>query len=154
MLFSPVGSDSKLQSGAARGFGQRLDSTVVGKTAAIEYDGLDARFAGTLRDRLADRRRAFGARRRLDRLAQVGVGAGGGRQRPPRGIIDHLRIDMVQAAENSQPRPGRTTLEVAPQPAVPADPRGATIRDLVHYFSAPAPVFPVLPAFRRTRSPR
>src|SRR2546423_14574003 len=99
MLFSPVGSDSKLQSGAARGFGQRLDSTVVGKTAAIEDDGLDARFAGALRDRLADRRRAFGARRRLDRLAKIGVGAGGGPQRPPRGLIEHLRRDVVQASE-------------------------------------------------------
>src|ERR1700726_2439737 len=34
----------KLQSGAARGFRQRFDSTVVGETAAIEDDRLDARF--------------------------------------------------------------------------------------------------------------
>src|SRR5882762_3855934 len=154
MLFSLVGSDSKLQSGAARGFGQRLDSTVVWKTATVEDHVLDARFAGALGDRLADRGRAFGARWRLERLAQVGIGTGGSRQRPARGIIDHLRVDMVQAAKDSQPRPGRTTLEVAAQPAVPADPRGATIRDFIHYFAAPAPVFPVLPAFRRTRSPR
>src|SRR6267378_6991189 len=134
MLFSLVGSDSKLQSGAARGFGQRLDSTVVWKTATVEDHVLDARFAGTLGDRLADRGRAFRARWRLERLAQVGIGTGGSRQRPARGIIDHLRVDVVQAAEDRQPRPGRTTLEVAAQPAVPADARGATIRHFIHLF--------------------
>src|SRR6202035_1128736 len=139
MLFSLDGSGLKLQSGAARGFRQRLDSTVVGETAAIEDHGLDARFAGPLGDRLADRRGAFGSRRRLERLAQVGVGAGGGRPCPARGVIDHLGVDVVQAAEARQPWPRRTTLEVAAQPAVPADPRRAAIGDLIHYFAAPAP---------------
>src|SRR6266851_4268483 len=154
MPFSLSVTHLKLQSGAARGFGQRLDATVVRETAAIEDDGLDARFAGPLGDRLAHRRRAFVARWRLERLAEVGVGAGRGRQRPARGVIDHLGVDMVQAAEDRQPRPGRTTLEVSAQPAVPTDPRGAAIRNFVHYFAAPAPVFPVLPALRRMRSPR
>src|SRR4029077_16640658 len=144
----------ELQSGAARGFGQRLDSTVVGEAAAIEDDRLDARLAGALGDGLADGGGALCARGRLERLAKVGVGARGGRQRPARGVVDYLRVNVMQAAEDRQPRPIRTTLEVAAQPAVPANPRRATIRNFVHYFAAPAPVFPVLPALRRIRSPR
>src|SRR6267378_3572688 len=90
----------ELQSGAARGFGQRLDSTVVGEAAAIEDDGLDARLAGPLGDRLTDGRCAFGSRWRLERLAEIRVRARGGRQRPARGVIDHLRVDVMQAAED------------------------------------------------------
>src|SRR2546429_3282275 len=59
----------ELQSGAARSLGQRLDPTVVRKTAAIEDDTLDARLSGTLRDGLAHRGRPFRTRRRLQALA-------------------------------------------------------------------------------------
>src|SRR5258708_23287146 len=120
MLFSLLASEFK--SGAARGFGQRLDPTVIGKTAAIEDNGFNARFAGPLGDGLTDRRRTLGAGCRFERLAKVLVRAGGGRQRPARGVVDHLRVDMVQAAENRQPRPRRIPLSVAASPAVPPRP--------------------------------
>src|SRR5438270_1365031 len=143
----------ELQSRATRGFGQRLDPTVVGKPPTIEDDRFDPRFQRPFGDRLADGRSALRAGVRLDRLAQGAVRRRGCRQRPPRGVIDDLRIDMMQAAEHRQPWPLGPALEVGAQPDMTANPCAAAIGNLVHYFAAPA-VFPVLPALRRTRSPR
>src|ERR1700730_6768374 len=144
----------ELQSSVARRFGQRFDATVVRKTAAIEDDGLDPGLQGPFGNRLAHRRRAFRSGRRLQALAKIGVGRRGGGQRPARGVIDHLRVDVVQASEDGEPRTLGTALEMGPEPDMPANARGAAIRNFVHYF-APAPaVFPVLPALRRIRSPR
>src|SRR6202171_4700679 len=148
-------SFSELQSGAARGLGQRFDPAVVRKTAAIEDDRLDARLASALGDGLPHGGRAFRPRGRLQALAKSGVSRGGGGQRSSRGVIDHLGIDVVQAAEDGEPRAGGTTLEMGPQPDMAADARALAIGLLVHYFAAPAPVvLPVLPALRRIRSPR
>src|SRR2546421_9004073 len=144
---------SELQSGAARSFRQRFDATVIRKTATIEDNGLDAGLAGALGKGLADGRRPFRAGGRLQALAKIGIGGGGGRQRPSRRVVDQLGVDVVQASEDGEPGPCGTALEVRAQPDMPANPRGAAIGDLVHYFAAPA-VFPVLPALRRTRSPR
>src|ERR1700736_4219756 len=148
-------SFSELQSGAARGLGQRFDPAVVRKTAAIEDDRLDARLASALSVALPHRGRAFRPRRRLQALAKSGVGRGGGGQRSSRGVIDQLGIDVVQAAEDGEPRARGTTLDLGPQPDMAADARALAIGLLGHYFAAPAPVvLPVLPALRRTRSPR
>src|SRR6266480_2212492 len=144
----------ELQSGAARGFGQRFDPTVIRESAAIENDGLDARLAGALGDRLADGSRAFRTRWRLQTLAERAIGRRGGGQRSSGDVIDYLGIDVVQAAEDGEPRSGGTALQVSPQPNMPAHPRVAAIGLLVHYFAAPVPVLPVLPALRRIRSPR
>src|SRR5579864_1704913 len=144
----------ELQAGAARGFGEGLDSAVIGESTAIEDDRLDAGLAGSLGNRLADRGRAFDTGRRLHRLAQVGVGRRGGDQRPARGVVDDLRITMMQAPEHRQPGPGRPAGQVVPKPGVAADPRAAAISLLVHPYFAPPAVLPVLPALRRIRSPR
>src|SRR5216684_593241 len=142
----------ELQSGGARGLGERFDPTVIRKTAAIEDDRLDARLPGALGDGLAHGSRAFRPRGRLQALMKIGVGRGGGGQRPSRRVIDQLGVDVVQAAEDGEPRARGTAHEVGPQPNMPADARGATIALPVHYFAAPAPVvLPVLPALRRIR---
>src|SRR5256885_8132038 len=126
----------------------------MGNPAAIEDDVLDARLPGTLGDRLADGGGALRCRRRLERFTQVGIRRRGGRQRPSRGVVDDLGVDVMQASKHRQPWPFRPTFEMGPQSHVAPDSAGAAIGQLVHYFAAPAPVFPVLPALRRMRSPR
>jgi len=144
----------ELQAALRAASASAFDPTVIRKPAAIEDDRLDARRPGARRDGLAHARRAF--RPRGDsRSCEDRVGRGGGGQRPSRGVIDHLGVDVVQAAEDGQPRRVWPACEVGSQPNMPADARALAIGLLSAYFAAPAPaVLPVLPALRRIRSPR
>src|SRR5437867_1387860 len=147
-LDSPANPRSlKHQAAGARRIGERLHASVIHVAAAIEHHALDALRLGLLGQELADE---LGGR---DVAALRLAGAEDlapavhRQERPPRVVVDQLRIDVVQAAEHRQSRPPRGAAYEPPQPLMPdVARRPSFLRD--HF--APAPAF--LPTFRRTTS--
>src|SRR3954463_15103239 len=98
----------EFQSGFARSVRHGADAPVVEESAAVEHHALDALFDRTLGDGLADR---FGAGEiaALGRLVQRALHRRlDGRRRHQRlagQVVDHLRIDVGDAAEHAQTRP-------------------------------------------------
>src|SRR6266849_1481801 len=137
----------KLQSGFASSVRQSLDSAVVQEATAVEHDPTHA---GSLRrsgDLLADLRgfgHAVAFRLELDRRR--------GCQRLGGAVVDHLRVEVVEAAEDREPRLLRRPAHVHPHAAVPL--RAALLAiDLLDHAAVLAPL-PALPALRRIFSPR
>src|SRR5688572_1213359 len=135
---------SELQAGFARRVGHRLDAAVIEEPVPVEHHALHALLEQALRDRLADRLgaghvAALGGgvertlHRRLDR--------GGRRDRLAVGVVDHLDVDVRDAAEHGQAR----ALSGAAHPLADAelDPFAAVFLrlDTHRYFA------PVLPTF-------
>src|SRR5919198_6768770 len=86
----------------ARRVGQRLDAAVVAEAAAVEDDRLDAQGPGPLGDGPAHApRRLDVAARRPAQLLLDGRGRGEGHGPL---VVDDLRVDVVQAAEDREPR--------------------------------------------------
>src|SRR6266566_2735188 len=137
----------ELQPRFARRVGERLDSSVIQKTAAVEDN---AAHAGGLRlggDRLAD----------LSRLGDaVALGLDldcrGGGQRPALAIVDELRVNMVEAAKNREPRPLRGPSDMDAHALMSLRTVLLAIVSLDHAVAL-APL-PALPALRRTFSSR
>src|SRR5437870_10095381 len=137
----------KSQSASAGRVGKRLHPPMVPVASAVDHPPLDPAGLGLLREERADRlRRGNVAAGRVlgpERLAA----AVGGEERPPRVVVDELRIDMVEAPEHGEAGPRRGPAQVAPDPPVPqVARRPPLLRD--HF--APAPAF--LPTLRRTTS--
>src|SRR5262249_2409006 len=82
-----------------------LDAPVKEVAAAIEHDVLDALGRGALRDELADRLGCGNVGARFQAGAQFLVQRGGGRDRLPLSVVDHLRIDVLAGAMHGEPRP-------------------------------------------------
>src|SRR5439155_19500661 len=137
----------KLQPSFARGIGQRLDSSVIEKTAAVEHHAVHTcglRLGG---DRLADLgrlRHAVALRFDLDRRSSREGAAGA--------IVDELVVQVVQAAKHRQPRPLGRARDVHPHALVPLEPVHLAVLSLDHAVVL-APL-PALPGLRRTFSPR
>src|SRR4029453_13817833 len=134
------------QAGRAGRLGERLDPPVVLIAAAIEDNLLDAACLRPLGQQLAHDfgRGHVAARLRLG--AEVGGPAVPRGQRAPARIVDHLRVDVAQAAEHRQPRP----LRGPDDPGADAQVADLASLDLFagqHYLP---PAF--LPTFRRMYS--
>src|SRR5258708_23353804 len=146
----------KLQSRFAGGVGQRLDAAVVEIAAPVEDHGAGPGLARALGDGLAHGDGGVGVGGDLELLAQVGLVGRGRGQGDALRVVDHLRRDVVQAAEDRQPRTLRGSGDALPHPDVPAITRGAAVVLGEHlrapYFAFPA--LPDLPALRRSFSPR
>ena len=123
-------------------------------SAAVEDHGLDAGRLGALGDGLADGL--------ASRSALVAGAAGqrrfrgrGGGQRAPGRVVDHLRVDVLGAAEDGQARTLRGAGDRRAD-AVVALAHAAASRDaLLHQWSdfGRLAALPALPALRRIRSP-
>ena len=94
---------------------------------------------------------------RLLRALERGLQRGGGGERGARRVVDHLGVDVVDAAEDREARATGGALHAEADPLVPLLPRGAARGGLRHrrtslrYFLPP--ILPALPALRRITSP-
>src|SRR5713226_9480681 len=138
----------ELQSCFTRGVSEGFHPPVVQVAAAVEHHGADALVFGAFGNRLTDRTGAicFGAAQVRPRVGFVRARRG---QRPARGVVDHLGVNVVQASEDVEPRPGPCAAERHANASVAACACRAGIQWLKHgyFFFAPA-----LPALRRMTS--
>ena len=93
----------EVESGFARALGEGTDAAVIAEAGAVEDDLADAGLLGAAGDERADLLGlvALGALA----LAQLLLERRGGGQRPARRVVDDLGVDLVEAAEDRQPRP-------------------------------------------------
>jgi hypothetical protein len=104
----------ELQSGSARGLGQRLDFSVIDETASVKNDLADIPRFGAFGEEVADSRGA-GNVRALD--AAPLVAGRGGDQSGAFGVINDLRIDVLAGKMDSE---ARTRWRAGKFPANPA----------------------------------
>src|SRR5579884_166281 len=129
----------ELQSGRSGRIGQGLDPAMIEIAAAIEDDRLHARGDGPLGHGAAHRRgggRVGGGA--LQRALQLALDGRGGGQGASLGVVDHLRGDVVQAAEDGQPRPRHHALDPLADTAVALVARGTAIVFGVHRATCPS----------------
>ena len=69
-------------------------------------------------------------------LAGLQVQRRGGRQRPARAVVDQLRVHVVQAAVNAEPRPLGAPSNPNSHPTVPLPPSPLPIKLLQHYTNS------------------
>src|SRR5690349_15630896 len=129
----------KLQSRLTRRVGQRLYAAMILISAAIEHDAGNAFVFRALGHSLADPLRAFDV---SAFTAQIFFRRCRGSQGMPLLVVDHLRINVIQAAENGEPRPFLRPRYAAANPFVNAS-SNFVPTSLRHYL----PPAPVLPAF-------
>src|SRR5262249_24823792 len=103
--------------GLAGGVGQRLDAAMILEATAVEDDLRHARALCPLRHQRADLLGDL-ALAALD-LLQVRLEVGRRRQRLAGGVVDHLRVDVREAAEHRQPRALLRAVYPLAQPQVP-----------------------------------
>src|SRR5438034_1278622 len=127
--------------------GKRLHPPMVPVASAVEHHPVDPAGLGLLGEELADRLRRGNVAAGRVLGPECLAAAVGGEERPPRVVVDELRIDMVEAPEHGEAGPRRGPAHVTPNPPVPqVARRPPLLRD--HF--APAPAF--LPTLRRTTS--
>src|SRR3569623_2236853 len=124
----------ELQSGFARGVGQRLDAAMVEEAATVEDDLLDAGLHRGFRHALADRGRGVdvGARGAAHVLFQGRGRSDGGAVR----VVDHLGIDVLARTMHRQASPGAAPR--AKRGAIAATPLFEQRKTLGHYFFFPS----------------
>jgi hypothetical protein len=110
----------KFQSCFAGGISQSLDPAMITKTAPVEHNFFDADFLGTLGDQFTNQLGRFGLIFVGDLVTQFAINGRGRGQSVACHIIDHLRIDIVQAAVNIQPGPVWRTGNFGSHPAMTA----------------------------------
>src|SRR5262249_26282777 len=140
----------KLQSAFAGAVGDRFDSPVVPEPGAVEHH---LGHAGALRfggEELAHRFSLpdLAGPARIDPLAVIAHA----HQHRTSTVVDQLGVDVLEGTEHDQPGTLRRSRNLLPYPQVPAIPPsfpGLGRMDRSHVYFAP-----VLPALRRTRSPR
>src|SRR3989304_3659168 len=120
------------QPAGARCFRQRLDPAVEGIATAVEDDGREALRLRPLGDKAADQRRdlrlLLAVRLTPHRRLQVGRGG----KRLLRHVVDHLGVDVRQAAEDAEARLLVRAAHVVADARVAADAGGARRRLLLH----------------------
>src|SRR6185312_8457628 len=105
------------QSGLTRRVGQRLHAAMILISAAIEHDAGNAFVFRALRYSLADPLGAFDV---SAFTAQIFFCRCRGSQGMSLLVVDHLRINMIEAAENGEPRPFLCPRYAAANPLVNA----------------------------------
>src|SRR5215468_5756213 len=136
-------SGSELEAACARCVRERLDPPMILIAAAVEHGLPDPAVLGFLCDDLADDLRGRDIAAELLSLLEFRGSAICRRQRLARRVIDELRVDVVEAPKNGQPRALGRPLDDAAYAHVPNPPALELSVDQ-HYF---APAF--LPTFRR-----
>src|SRR6476620_4685772 len=121
---------SELEAGFAGGIGERLDPPVVPEPGSIEDDALDACGFCPLGDELPDGGRFLG----LGRLGalELLLDCRGRGERLPGRVVDDLRVDVVEAAEDREARARFGTRQVKADPIVALASGGAAGGDLRH----------------------
>src|SRR6187455_1199328 len=121
---------SELEAGFAGGIGERLDTPVVPEPGSIENHVRDARGLGALCEQPADDGRLLGLGRRGPTEVLLDRRRSG--ERRARRVVDHLRVDVVEAAEHREARPILRTRQVEADPLVALASCGAAAGDLRH----------------------
>src|SRR5437016_750465 len=117
--------------------------------AAIEHHPRDALGFGALGNCLADQFRAFQvAAFAAHVILETLFRRRSGYQCMPLLIVDHLRVNVIQTAKDSQPRTLLRSRHATANPFVDAQ-TNFVLTGLSHYL----PPAPVLPAFLRNTSP-
>src|SRR5215470_20209557 len=115
----------ELEAGLAGRLGQRLHAAVVEETVAVEDDLVDLPRARDLRDRPPHALRRLDVAARRQALAHARRARRDGRERAPGLAVDELRVDVLAAAVDGDPRP-------------------VAARDPPHHPGLPRPVPPLL----------
>src|SRR5579862_7739955 len=97
----------KRQSACACAIGEGLNAAMIFIAAAIENNRSNANRLRFLGNPLADSFRGLDVAARLQRRTQIRLDRRGGGERMAGGIVDQLRIDMLQAARHVQAGPLR-----------------------------------------------
>src|SRR4051812_15908820 len=121
---------SELEAGFASRIGERADASVVAEARAVEDDLPDAGGLRALGDEPAYLPRLVALR--LLGSAEVLLDRRRGGKRLAGRVVDDLRVDVVEAAEDGQPRPRHGSLQVEADPGVALLPRSAATCDLAH----------------------
>src|SRR5450759_137653 len=121
---------SELEAGFAGAVGQRLDPPVVPEPGPVEDNLLDPRAPGALGDQAANGLGLVGLW--LLGGLQLLLEAGGRGKRLARRIVDHLRIDVSEAAEYGEARAFGRAREAEPDALVPLLARAAAGGDRRH----------------------
>src|SRR5256886_17379029 len=139
----------KSQSASAGRVGKRLHPPMVPVASAVEHHPVDPAGLGLLGEELADRLRRGNVAAGRVLGPECLAAAVGGEERPPRVVVDELRIDMVEAPEHGEagPPPGPPPLN--PNPPVP---QGARPPPPPPGPFPPRP--PLFPTLRRTTPPQ
>src|SRR3954469_10603659 len=128
-------SRSEVEAGFARGLGERADPPVISEAGPVEDDVADARLLRPIGEQLADRLRAVGLR--PVGAPELGLEARRRRERSAGGVVDHLGVDVVEAAEDRQARALDRPRQPETDPLVALASRGAAAADLRHRVRSP-----------------
>ena len=110
----------ELQPSFPRRISQRRDPTMILEVTPIKTDLLDACRQSSFRNHLANRLGRHFVAAVIDAASQILVASAGRNQSSPSLVVDYLAADMLQAAENRQPRTfRRTTNRLAYSPLPP-----------------------------------
>src|SRR5204862_6103105 len=119
----------ELQTVFARRIGERFDVAVIDVAAAVEHDLGDALVLGLLGDERADGLGRRGVRAFRPRVLLPARGRGDGLAR---GVVDHLRVDVLEAAEDGQARTIRSAVDLAADALFDAAAGGDSLLCLIH----------------------
>src|SRR2546426_7198146 len=139
----------KSQSASAGRVGKRLHPPMVPVASAVEHHPVDPAGLGLLGEELADRLRRGNVAAGRVLGPECLAAAVGGEERPPRVVVDELRIDMVEAPEHGEAGPPPGAALGKPTPPGPPGPRRSPL-PLSPFAPAPA----VLTSMDRTTPPR
>src|SRR2546430_13630676 len=106
----------KSQSASAGRVGKRLHPPMVPVASAVEHHPVDPAGLGLLGEELADRLRRGNVAAGRVLGPECLAAAVGGEERPPRVVVDELRIDMVEAPEHGEAGARRGAPPPTPQP--------------------------------------
>src|SRR2546426_9697172 len=132
----------KSQSASAGRVGKRLHPPMVPVASAVEHHPVDPAGLGLLGEELADRRRRGNVAAGRVLGPECLAAAVGGEERPPRVVVDELRIDMVEAPEHGEAGPRRGPAHGNPQPPGARGPRPPPPPS--DPFAPPPPLLPAL----------
>src|SRR5438105_1171215 len=128
-----ISGSLECESGFAGGLRERFDATVIFEAATIEDDGGDALFFCFPGQRLTDKPGDFALlllaiASRLD----IGLEVAGGHERVARAVVDDLRVDVFEAAEDGEAGAFGSACEAFANAEVTSSAGGAGETGLLH----------------------
>src|SRR5690606_5615930 len=119
LLAGEARRDLEIQPRFTRGIGQSLHAAMILVAAPVEYNLLHTRLLGTLCDELADELGGVSLGLAVNISPEIGIDGRRGSQRVAGGVVDHLSVDVLVAAENVQTRPLSRPLDVLAHAVMP-----------------------------------